>query len=389
MSLIQYASAETFSEESGHLTNALCLQQSAHLTIRREHVWYQMRGPVTLFINIAGMSEKIALSHGSGGRQTHELIRSIFARHFGMQEPMTDSALLTVPSEMIAFTTDSYVVNPIFFPGGNIGKLAICGTVNDLAVSGADPKYIAASFIIEEGFEISDLDKIAASMADEAETAGVKIVTGDTKVVEKGHCDRIFITTTGVGILRNDHSHISSGAHITAGDRLIINGPPGNHEVTIIASRKQLTFDVPLTSDCASLNHMIKKVLEQSSGVHFMRDLTRGGLAAVLNELAGMTLCGITIDEDMVPVEEPVRGLCEILGFDPLTLASEGRVIIAAAADEAQKILKIMRSDPAGRDSSIIGEITVEKPGRVIVNSSTGGRRFLDMPSGLLLPRIC
>jgi hydrogenase expression/formation protein HypE len=348
-----------------------------------------MRGPVTLFINIAGMSEKIALSHGSGGRQTHELIRSIFARHFGMQEPMTDSALLTVPSEMIAFTTDSYVVNPIFFPGGNIGKLAICGTVNDLAVSGADPEYIAASFIIEEGFEISDLDKIAASMADEAETAGVKIVTGDTKVVEKGHCDRIFITTTGVGILRNDHSHISSGAHITAGDRLIINGPPGNHEVTIIASRKQLTFDVPLTSDCASLNHMIKKVLEQSSGVHFMRDLTRGGLAAVLNELAGMTLCGITIDEDMVPVEEPVRGLCEILGFDPLTLASEGRVIIAAAADEAQKILKIMRSDPAGRDSSIIGEITVEKPGRVIVNSSTGGRRFLDMPSGLLLPRIC
>jgi hydrogenase expression/formation protein HypE len=312
------------------------------------------------------MSEKITLSHGSGGRQTHDLIRSVFARHFGMQEPMTDSALLTVPSEMIAFTTDSYVVNPIFFPGGNIGKLAICGTVNDLAVSGADPEYIAASFIIEEGFEISDLDKIAASMAEEAETAGVKIVTGDTKVVEKGHCDRIFITTTGVGILRNDHSHISSGAHI-----------------------KQLTFDVPLTSDCASLNHMIKKVLEHSSGVHFMRDLTRGGLAAVLNELAGMTLCGIMIDEALVPVEEPVRGLCEILGFDPLTLASEGRVIIAAAADEAQKILNIMRSDPAGKDSSIIGEITVEKPGRVIVNSSTGGRRFLDMPSGLLLPRIC
>jgi hydrogenase expression/formation protein HypE len=348
-----------------------------------------MRGHVTPILNFTYMSEKIALSHGSGGRQTHDLIRNVFAKHFGMKEPMTDSALLAVPSEMIAFTTDSYVVNPIFFPGGNIGKLAICGTVNDLAVSGADPEYIAASFIIEEGFEISDLEMIAASMADEAATAGVKIVTGDTKVVEKGHCDRIFITTTGVGILRNDHAHISSGVNIKAGDRLIINGPPGNHEVTIIASRKQLTFDVPLTSDCASLNHMIKKVLEQSSGVHFMRDMTRGGLAAVLNELAGMTACGIMIEEALVPVEEPVRGLCEILGFDPLTLASEGRVIIAAAADEAQKILKIMRSDPAGRDASIIGEITLEKPGRVIVNSSTGGRRFLDMPSGLLLPRIC
>ncbi len=335
------------------------------------------------------MSEKIALSHGSGGRQTHDLIRSVFAKHFGMKEPMTDLSLLAVSSEMIAFTTDSYVVNPIFFPGGNIGKLAICGTVNDLAVSGADPKYIAASFIIEEGFDISDLDRIASSMADEAEVAGVKIVTGDTKVVEKGHCDGIFITTTGVGILRNDHLHIGSGTKIKAGDMLIINGPPGNHEVTIIASRKQLTFDVPLTSDCASLNHMIKKVLEQSSGVHFMRDLTRGGLAAVLNELAGMTAYCIMIDEAQVPVEEPVRGLCEILGFDPLTLASEGRVIIAVAADEAQKILNVMRSDPAGRDSSIIGEITIEKPGRVIVNSTTGGRRFLDMPSGLLLPRIC
>ncbi len=335
------------------------------------------------------MSEKIALSHGSGGRQTHDLIRGVFAKRFGMHEPMTDSALLTVPSEMIAFTTDSYVIDPIFFPGGNIGKLAICGTVNDLAVSGAEPKYIAASFIIEEGFDAGDLDKIAASMADEAAAAGVKIVTGDTKVVEKGQCDNIFITTAGVGILRNDHAHISSGDHVKAGDRLIINGPPGNHEISIISSRGKLAFDVPLTSDCASLNHIIKNVLEHSSGVHFMRDLTRGGLAAVLNELAGMTAFGILIDEVMVPVEESVRGVCEILGFDPLALASEGRVIIVAAADEAEKILDIMRSDPAGQQASIIGDITAEKPGRVIVKSSSGGKRFLDMPSGLLLPRIC
>ena len=173
------------------------------------------------------------------------------------------------------------------------------------------------------------------------------------------------------------------------GDRLIINGPPGNHEVTIIASRRQLAFDVPLISDCASLNRMIKKVLDQSPGVHFMRDLTRGGLAAALNELAGMISCGIMIDEAMIPVEEPVRGLCEILGFDPLTLACEGRVIMAADPDQVQNILNVMRSDPAGRDASVIGEITAEKPGRVILNSSTGGRRFLDMPSGLLLPRIC
>src|SRR5674476_39687 len=185
------------------------------------------------------MNDFVSLNHGSGGKLTHELIEKVFVKRFAMSKPLTDSFIIKGSESALAFTTDSYVVNPVFFPGGNIGKLAICGTVNDLAVSGADPKYIAASFIIEEGFEISDLDRIAASMAEEAETAGVKIVTGDTKVVEKGHCDRIFITTTGVGILRNDHSHISSGANIKAGDRLIINGPPGNHEVTIIASRKQ------------------------------------------------------------------------------------------------------------------------------------------------------
>ncbi len=335
------------------------------------------------------MSEKISLSHGGGGRQTHDLIQGVFTKRFGMKDPMTDSAILTVPSATIAFTTDSYVIDPIFFPGGNIGKLAICGTVNDLAVSGADPKYIAAAFIIEEGFGTSDLEKIASSMADEAEAAGVKIVTGDTKVVEKGQCDGLFITTTGVGILREEYAHISSAIRVRSGDRLIINGSSGNHAVTILAARRNLTFDVPLISDCAALNHMIRKVLDNNDGVHFMRDLTRGGLAAVLNELAAMTGRGITVEEDSVPVDEPVRGLCEILGFDPLAMANEGKVIVVAAPGEADKILNIMRSCPEGKDSSIIGIVTEERPGRVVLNASTGGTRFLDMPSGIQLPRIC
>lgn len=329
------------------------------------------------------------LSHGSGGRQTQKLIREQFAARFGMKEPMTDSALLSVPEGLIAFTTDSYVIDPLFFPGGNIGKLAVCGTVNDLAVSGAEPKYLSASFIIEEGFDTEQLGMIVTSMAEEAQAAGVTIVTGDTKVVEKGQCDRIFINTAGVGILRDELRHISSGSSVRVGDRLIVNGPPGDHAVTIIASRRNLSFDTPMASDCASLNRLITNVVEKPAAVHFMRDLTRGGLAAVLNELAGMTGLGITVDEKSVPVNEAVRGLCEILGFDPLTLASEGRVLIVAAADEAEEIVARMKSDPLGGGAAVIGEITSGREGRVILNSVTGGSRFLEMPSGQLLPRIC
>lgn len=339
--------------------------------------------------NTIVMSEKITLSHGSGGRQAQALIRDHFAARFGMTGPMTDSALLAVSSGLIAFTTDSYVIDPLFFPGGNIGKLAVCGTVNDLAVSGAVPTYLSAAFIIEEGFEIDQLALIVSSMADEAEAAGVRIVTGDTKVVEKGKCDRIFINTAGVGVLSEEMMHISSGSSVRVGDRLIINGPPGDHAVTILASRRNLSFDIPMASDCASLNHLIRKVVERPAAVHFMRDLTRGGLAAVLNELAGMTRFGITVDESSVPVEEAVRGLCEILGFDPLTLASEGRVLIVAAAEEAEAILDRMLKDPLGRGAAIIGVITAGREGRVILNSTTGGSRFLEMPSGQLLPRIC
>jgi hydrogenase expression/formation protein HypE len=335
------------------------------------------------------MNEKITLGQGSGGRQAQDLIRDHFASRFGMEGPMTDSALLSAGEGMIAFTTDSFVIDPLFFPGGNIGKLAVCGTVNDLAVSGAEPRFLSAAFIIEEGFEVSELDAIVASMAAEADAAGVMIVTGDTKVVEKGQCDRIFINTAGVGLLPREHMHISSGVSVKEGDRLIISGPPGDHAVAILASRRKLSFDQPLISDCASLNRLTGKILEKPAAVHFMRDLTRGGLAAVLNEFATMISCGLTVNEESVPIAEPVRGLCEILGFDPLTLASEGRMVIVAAPEAADRIVEILRSDPLGRESAVIGEITAERRGRVVLNSSTGGRRFLDMPSGLLLPRIC
>ena len=348
-----------------------------------------MKEHATAGINIIVMSEKIKLAHGSGGIQTQELIRDRFASRFGMQGPMTDSALLDAGDTLMAFTTDSYVVEPLFFPGGNIGKLSVCGTVNDLAVSGAVPLYISASFIIEEGFDIDDLDAIITSMAEEAETAGVTIVTGDTKVVGKGKCDGVFITTAGVGLLQRDRRHISGGTKIKEGDRLIISGSPGDHAVTILALRRNLTFDTPMISDCASLNRMTGKILQEASGVHFMRDITRGGLAAVLNELAAMVDCGITVDEASVPLREEVRGMCEILGFDPLTMASEGRVLIVAAAEQTDTILEIMHSFTEGQEAAVIGEITADRKGSVILNSTGGGRRYLEMPSGVLLPRIC
>jgi len=342
------------------------------------------------------MSEKITLGHGSGGRQAQKLIRGHFAARFGMSGPMTDSAILSAPSGTLAFTTDSYVIDPLFFPGGNIGKLAVCGTVNDLAVSGSEPKYLSAAFIIEEGFGMEELDAIVTSMAEEAEAAGVRIVTGDTKVVEKGKCDRIFINTAGVGLLSSDLVHVSSASSVKDGDLLIINGSPGDHALTILAARKGLSFDMPLLSDCASLNHLVRKITEKPEAVHFMRDLTRGGLAAVLNELAAMInepaamrRYSITVDEASVPVREQVRGLCELLGFDPLSLASEGRLLVVAAPGEAGAILDRMRRDPVGREASVIGRITTGREGRVILNGASGGQRFLDMPSGQLLPRIC
>jgi hydrogenase expression/formation protein HypE len=335
------------------------------------------------------MNEFVSLNHGSGGNLTGKLIRDVFVARFTMEEPLTDSAVLESKGFRLAFTTDSYVVDPVFFPGGNIGKLSVCGTVNDLAVSGAVPQYLSASFIIEEGFPVKDLILIADSMAKEAKTAGIKIVTGDTKVVEKGKCDRIFITTSGIGFLSRDHEHISTGKRVKPGDKLIINGPVGNHSLAVLGARKQLSFTSPVESDCASLNHLIEKILHESKEIHFMRDLTRGGLVAVLNELTAISGFGIIIDESSVPVDQPVKGLCEIFGFDPFYLANEGKVLIVTGDDEHQKVLNVMRSTASGRHSVVIGEIMDTADNHVILKTLIGGTRILNMYSGVQLPRIC
>jgi hydrogenase expression/formation protein HypE len=335
------------------------------------------------------MSVTITLNQGSGGKQTHRLIEEVFVKRFGLTVPLTDSALVRNAGTDIAFTTDSFVVDPLFFPGGNIGKLAVCGTVNDLAVSGAVPVCLSAAFIIEEGLPVNDLVEIVQSMADEAVKADVKIVTGDTKVVEKGKCDRLFITTSGTGTINPDQWHISAGERIKPGDKLIVNGPLGNHALAVLGARNQLSFKTPVVSDCASLNHLIGKVMKISGNIHFMRDLTRGGLGTVLNELAEMIGAGISINEEAVPVDDPVKGLCEMLGFDPLFLANEGKILIVAGAGDESKILEILRSDPLGKDSNIIGEIMEDRRSRVILNTMAGGKRILEMPSGIQLPRIC
>lgn len=348
-----------------------------------------MKVPVTAIINTGLMDEYVTMNHGSGGKQSQYLVKRVFAARFGMAEPLTDSAIIESKGHNLAFTTDSYVVDPLFFPGGNIGKIAICGTVNDLAVSGANPAYISASFIIEEGFPVRELELIADTMAEEGIKAGVKIVTGDTKVVERGKCDRLFITTTGIGFLRSGREYLSRGDRIISGDKLIVNGSLGNHAIAVLGSRNMLEFTAPVFSDCNSLNHLINKVLDRAEMVHFMRDLTRGGLAVVLNELKDIADLGISINEELIPVDEPVKGLCEVLGFDPLFLANEGKVLIVAGNDECEKILEIMRSDPAGVDSAVIGEITDDDHRMVIMNTLTGGTRIIEMPSGIQLPRIC
>ena len=335
------------------------------------------------------MNDTVTLDHGSGGKKTLELITGVFAGSFGMTEPLTDSAILKITGDRLAFTTDSYVVNPLFFPGGNIGKLAVCGTVNDLAVAGARPLYLSASFIIEEGFPLEKLDSIVSSMADEAKKAGVLIVTGDTKVVERGKCDGIFITTSGTGMVLPEREHISSGIRIQSGDKLIVNGSLGNHAIAVLGARNNLSFTTPVVSDCASLNHLIESVCNICSEIRFMRDLTRGGLAAVLNELAEMTGKGMIINESFVPVDDPVRGACEMLGFDPLYLANEGKVLIVTGAGTESEVLRILRSDPLGKESQIIGDIIPDQRKQVILNTVSGGKRIVDMPSGVQLPRIC
>jgi len=335
--------------------------------------------------------DKILLSHGSGGKLSHELISNIFVKYFSNEtlEAQTDSAVLSLSGHQISFTTDSYVVDPIFFQGGNIGKLAVCGTVNDLAVSGAKPLYLSCGFIIEEGFELAHLETIVKTMAEEAKKAGVKIVTGDTKIVNKGKCDKVFINTAGIGVLEPERKNISFGTHIGPGDKIIVSGSIGDHGIAILAARESLSFQADIQSDCAPLNYLIETCLKVSPNIKFMRDATRGGIATVLCELAENKNLGININETEIPLKNIVKGTCEVFGFDPLYLANEGKFILVAAKDDADNILNTMKRHPLGQEARIIGEVVEDHPTKVLMQTEVGGRRIVDMLAGEMLPRIC
>lgn len=331
------------------------------------------------------------MNHGNGGIYMNQLISELFLHFFKNEtiQEQTDSAILNVPAGHLAFTTDSFVIDPLFFPGGNIGSLSVCGTLNDLAVSGAKPVYLSAGFIIEEGFEFMKLERIVKSMALEARKAGVRIVTGDTKVVNSGKCDKLFINTSGIGMMEEKHLLIGSGCKVRPGDKIIINGPPGEHGMAVMQARKLFTFKTCLKSDCANLYPMISKMLKHSGLVHFMRDATRGGVAAVLNELARKCNIGIEIDETLIPVNEEVKVMCEILGFDPLYIANEGKLIAVVGEADAENVIGVMKQTKTGRETAIIGEITGSHSGRAVLKTKSGGKRIIDDLMGDQLPRIC
>jgi hydrogenase expression/formation protein HypE len=336
-------------------------------------------------------NDKILLGHGSGGQLSHQLITELFVRHFDnpVLKEQTDSAVIQLNNGYLSFTTDSFVVDPLFFPGGNIGKLAVCGTVNDLAVTGACPLYISAAFILEEGFSFSDLEIIVQSMAEEARKAGVSIVTGDTKVVNRGKCDKLFINTTGIGILSDGHRNIANGSAIVPGDMILVNGSLGDHGMAVLAARNEMNITGDIESDCASLNGLIQQVLQVPGGVKFMRDPTRGGLATVMAELVEGKKYGAKLIEEQIVINTKVRGFCELLGFDPLYVANEGKVVMIVSKEHSGKILDVMKHHELGKEASIIGEICTDYPGKAWMQTGIGGKRILDMLAGEQLPRIC
>lgn len=336
------------------------------------------------------MIDRISLSHGSGGGKTRDLVETIFQKHFSnpILDKMDDSAVININNRQIAFTTDSFVVKPIFFEGGDIGKLAICGTVNDLAVMGAKPFALTASFIIEEGFEIEKLERIIKSMAETALEAGVIIAAGDTKVVDKGSADGIFINTSGIGII--PEGIIIGGALAKAGDAIILSGSIGNHGASIVTSREDFGFKTFVKSDAAPLNRLIESMLAAAPEIHVMRDATRGGIATVLNEIAIQSGVNIEILEEAIPVKEDVKGVCDLLGFDPFYLANEGRIVAFVKQEDAPKLINVMGKHQYGKEASIIGRVVdnTDEP-MVILKTVGSGSRILDMLSGEPLPRIC
>ncbi|MCG8616236.1 MAG: hydrogenase expression/formation protein HypE [Desulfobacterales bacterium] len=334
-------------------------------------------------------NELILLDHGSGGKVSHAMFSDLILPLFDSPElaRQDDGAVLEVPNGRLAFSTDSYVVDPIFFPGGNIGDLAVNGTVNDISMCGAQPLYISVGLIIEEGLPVSDLKRILETMAAAGKKAGIRIVTGDTKVVPRGKADKIFINTSGVGVIPDGVD--VSGSSAEPGDKIIVSGTLADHGITVLSEREGLKFDSDVRTDSAPLNHMVKAILDSGCDIHVLRDPTRGGLGTTLNEIAGQSGVGIRLYEDHLPVRGSVQGTCELLGFDPLYIANEGKLIAIVPEKDADQILDIIRTDEFGKEAVIVGEVTDQDPGRVILETLIGGTRVVDMLAGEQLPRIC
>jgi hydrogenase expression/formation protein HypE len=339
-------------------------------------------------------AETVTLAHGGGGKAMKDLIDDVFVRAFNnpLLAPLEDQArvalaALAARGDRLAFTTDAYTVDPLFFPGGDIGSLAINGTINDLAVGGAVPLYLSCAVIVEEGLPVDILRRVAASMGEAARAAGVDIATGDTKVVPHGACDKLFVTTSGIGVIRPGIDLGANRAH--PGDAVLVNGWLGDHGAAILAARGDLALAAPIASDCAPLHRLVAALLEAAPGTRCLRDLTRGGAATVLNEIAAASGVAIAIDEAQTPLREPVRGFCEILGLDPLYLANEGKFVAIVPAAESEAALAALRCNPLGRDAAMIGAIVAGEPGRVTLRTALGGERIVDMLIGEQLPRIC
>ena len=336
-------------------------------------------------------TDSIVIGHGSGGQMTLDLIRNTFQKQLGnaflSQGNDAAEVILSAPGGRVAISTDSHVVSPLFYPGGDIGRLSVCGTVNDVAMLGAIPAYLTAGFILEEGFPIDSLERIVQSMAEACQEANVKIVAGDTKVVEKGSADGVFINTAGFGVIPHDRQ--IGGQHAKPGDAVLVSGSLGDHGIAILQARGDLGFDSQIQSDVAPLNHMIGALLDEIPDVHVLRDPTRGGLATTLKEIACQSQVSIRIDEKSIPIKQEVRIACEMLGFDPLYLANEGKVIVILPEEYHQKARQILQSSPYGTEAMRIGTVYSDNPGEVLLQTTFGTTRILDLLSGEMLPRIC
>lgn len=332
---------------------------------------------------------RIILAHGAGGRLSHELVEELFMPFFAndLLAALDDSAVIPAQQQRIAFTTDSYVVKPLFFPGGDIGRLAICGTVNDLAMAGARPVGLSASFILEEGFLIDDLERVLSSMKGAAEEAGVQVVAGDTKVVEHGAAQGLYITTAGIGVI--PEGVVIGSAQAKTGDAIIVSGSIGEHEIAVLMARGEFSLQGRIESDCAPLNGLVEAMVEACPAIRALRDPTRGGMATVLWEIAHASGVGMVVEEEKIPVKAEVRAVCDLLGFDPYYLANEGKLIAFVPEGDAAAVLQAMQAHPLGRQAAIIGKVVAEHPGKVLLKTEIGGHRLLDPLSGEQFPRIC